>query len=227
LRWLRKPSLCGSLWLHRAALSAEVSGRWARAEFYWREFDAQFAKLNKQPDVLGAAVSALVRDLGAPSAGEAKEAGGRFVDEVLIDTHAALCNSFSCASETDVRARAEYHIQRLKTRLPDSGMTVRERATMLRPIILAAVQRDEEFLHWNDAAAQYRVLLDADPSDREAQDGIVKALWKQAESLLGTSDSAAAAQREAAALKPIVRELEGLIEHMPHNEDHLRRACAT
>jgi hypothetical protein len=219
LLWFAQPSLPGLIWLHRTALVSEIEGRWLRATFYWKEFDADLAKLSKHPGGLGVEVMALARAISAPVPSDVDEARGRFVDELIIDVHAALYNSLTEDCRAEAKARSQYHLCRLKARLPDSGLTPPERAALLRPVVRAEARSAEASARWPDAVAQYRDLLDANPADMEAQDGMMRALWEQVISELGSDSSEVSARREAAAILPIIREMDSLADRLLYHAD--------
>lgn len=208
LRWNPTFSISGLLWLHRAAILSEAQGAWQRAEFYWREVDAHYLKLSKKPGGLGSELLTEGKKLGAPLPADSKEVSGRFVDEILIDSHLAFYNSLIEEPEAGAKARSSYHLGRLKAKLPDSGMTPAERGALLRPLVNAAVQAAEGAGRWRDVARQYRELLEVNSDDQKAQDGLVRALWEEAVSVLGTDRSEASARREALALQKVVDEME-------------------
>jgi hypothetical protein len=189
------------LWLCRNALAADTEGRHRSADFYWRDVMLRCAPLTRSPQVLARALRTIASSQTQLDADDGTLAS-RFVDEVLIDSLVASHNTHVASADAGASARAHTQLGRISQLLSLSRMSPTDRAATIRPAATLTAGAAEKAQRWGDAAAQYRSIFTADPSDVTALDGLVRSLCLQGKS--------AAAHQHACLL-----ELNQLLDRMP------------
>jgi tetratricopeptide (TPR) repeat protein len=204
-------------WLHYAAIQAEIEGFQRRADFYWRECDRHLACLTRKAAILTAAMRSKML---APPHDNAGDLGSVFVDEVLIDVHAAFFNGRAQRSaELTLEDRAFYHLNRLEKVLPYSSLSPAERVELLLPVWLHRGHALRSAKRWPEAIALAEKRLSTDPHNLESQNWFVETWFERTISMLQSEPSQSATRTQSHALHTAVSALEHFRTVAPHNGD--------
>jgi tetratricopeptide (TPR) repeat protein len=212
--------------LHRAAIQAEIEGRSLRADFYWQERDRHLCFLTRQPGVLTALLQSVIVATVVNRAEDSEDLGSVFVDEVLIDVHAAFFNGRAQGiSDLTLDDRAFFHFSQIEKLVSHSSLCPADRTRFLLPVWLHRGRALRNAKRWTEAVALAETRLAADPHDINAQNWLVETWFEFALSSLSTDRSESSARAEAQALRKALDALEKFCTNASHNADLYKALC--
>lgn len=173
------------LWVCRAALQAEADERRSAADFYWSDAVLRCSRAARVAEKFDASVREAAKLAGKDLSTELQPAA-RFVSEVLIDGLVSSYNALNGKSDEASRKGAEADLEHICALLPLSHMTPPQRVECIRPAVQPRAEQAAASVQFAEAAKGFRLLVTADPQDRQGLDGLVGVLWAHARETPGS-----------------------------------------
>jgi hypothetical protein len=198
--------------LHRLAFDAERSGRFTRADFFWREAHRALLRCSRQA-APWEAVAAKYKELAASP----DELKGKFIRELFVDVHAAFANArLRNPDKLTGNDRAFVQLRYLRDLLPLAGMTPGQQTALLAPAVEAEIAALQKSGHWSRAVDSARGLLALEPEEAAHQNRLASAIFRGSVETLSTA-GAGKELAEARAIQEAVLDLAQMQVKHPYN----------
>jgi tetratricopeptide (TPR) repeat protein len=199
-------------------MDAERTGRWGRADFFWRETHATLRRLSDQPKVWQDVSAAITDETDAHVMRDPVQLRQRLVDEILIDTHRALFNGLSRGNEQlALGDRAFVHLDYLKDLLPFSGRPREHLHDLVAPPLERRIALSEAAEKWQSAIADGRDLLTLFPESEDHQNRLAGLHFAATLASLKNGTSRRRKRKDADVLRRGIAALEQLHREHPTN----------
>ncbi|HEU4710818.1 MAG TPA: hypothetical protein VFS76_04595 [Pyrinomonadaceae bacterium] len=172
--------LTHALFTHRSAFESELAGEVQRADFFWEELYTELNFTDRQDVWSSLAQSLSNEQRQLETLSDPTELRSRFVDELLIDTHAAFFNGYvRNAAELDLNHRAWKHFYFVLQLLDWSGLGKDEKFQLIRAASEARLVLLETAERWQQVRDLCKLLLNYAPNPVVYEDRISNANLSQ------------------------------------------------
>jgi hypothetical protein len=150
-----------ALFMHRNAFELELGGYYQRADFFWQELYAELTTLFENE----AAWLALGQSFASEQPrlevlGDPKKLRASFIEELLIDTHAAFFNGYAKqAEQLTLESRAWKHLGYVMQLLEWSEWTSEDKFRLIKTAAEAEIRLLEEARRWKEVADRCQLLI--------------------------------------------------------------------
>jgi tetratricopeptide (TPR) repeat protein len=162
------------LMLHQHAFEAEIAGRTARADFFWREL-YRYGKRCWEDRTVWETITAVASTRAAVSVTDPLEIRQRVVNDIFIDTHCAFYNGrvrdTQALEPTD---RAFVHADYIATLADLAGISADARCSLLIPPAKLRIDFYKTANRWEEAIRVCNDLLTQFPQSQDLQDELVE-----------------------------------------------------
>src|ERR1700741_919774 len=150
-----------ALFLHRNAFELEWAGNFPRADFFWQELDAELTRLFKNDATWRSLAESLASEQpGLEVLSDPANIRARFIEELLIDTHAAFFNGYATKTEQlTLESRAWKHLGYLSSALEWSALTADDKFRLIRTATEAEIKLLQEANRWKEVSARCQLLI--------------------------------------------------------------------
>ncbi len=154
-----------ALFMHRNAFELEMAGNFPRADYFWQELDEELTRLFENAATWQSLAESLAsdqRDLEVLS--DPANVRERFIEELLVDTHAAFFNGYARqAEQITLESRAWEHLAHLISALEWSASTPEDTLRLIKTATEAEITLLQEAKRWKEVAERCQLLLNYDP----------------------------------------------------------------
>lgn len=164
------------LFMHRKAFEHELAGQFQRADFFWKELHDQLNKLLSNKTAWTELARSLSTKDGVDVVNDPTKLRVRFVEELLIDTHAAFFNGYAKSTDDlQLDNRAWIHLGYIIDLLKWSGLTPEKTLRFIGSATQAQIGLLEQAGRWKEVAERCSMLLSYDPSSVDYEEHRSKA----------------------------------------------------
>ena len=153
------------LLIHHRAFDFEREGQFTQADYFWEELHTQFVALCKNELVWYSLAESLAAEQPQLLVlNDASKLENSFVEELLIDTHAAFFNGYAeSAGGLTVDSRAWNHLDYVKALLDSSGLSDKQKFRLIKVATRARIELYEKAKRWTEVAALCTSMLRYNP----------------------------------------------------------------
>jgi hypothetical protein len=203
--------------LHRQAFEAELDGRNARADFFWREL-CRYIRRYWENRPTWAALPEIVNTRSEVSLSDPLEIRQRVVNEVFIDTHCAFYNGRVNGAQTlELTDRAFIHAEYVATLANIAGTPIEATRPLLTPPIKLRIDFYKTANRWEEAIRLSERVLARFPQASDLQDELAELYVAAALAELRNGESPEDNTSDAARLETAIGYLEALRNRCPFN----------
>ena len=205
------------LMLHRHAFEAEIAGRTARADFFWRELH-RYVKRCWEDTTVWATITSVASTRAAVSVPDPLEIRQRVVNEIFIDTHCAFYNGrVNDTQKLELTDRAFVHADYIATLADLAGISIDARCSLLIPPAKLRIDSYKTANRWEEAIRVCDDLLARFPQAQDLQDELVELYVAAALADFRNGQSEEDNMSDAGRIETAIGYLEGLRNRCPFN----------